>query len=42
MLNIHEKLIEAIDKQNNIILQKQVIEAIDKKVIEKDTWKREN
>ena len=41
ILDIHEKLIQAVNQQNKIIIQKQVMEAIDKEVINKDTWKRD-
>ena len=40
ILEIHDRLIQAVDKQNNIILQKQIMEAADKGIIKKDTWKR--
>jgi hypothetical protein len=39
ILNIHQKLVDTIDQQVKIIIQKQVMEAIDKDIIKKDTWK---
>jgi len=39
ILSIHQKLVDTIDQQVKIIIQKQVMEAIDKDIIKKDTWK---
>jgi len=36
------RLIQAVDKQNSIILKKQVMEAVDKDIISKDNWKRKD
>ena len=38
MLTIHEKLLDTIEKQSNLAIQRNVIEAIEKDVINKD-WK---
>ena len=39
VLEMHQKLIDLIGEQNKITIQRNVIEAIDKEVIKKDTWK---
>jgi len=41
ILEIHEKLVETVNSQNKIIIQKQIMEAIEKEIINKDTWKRD-
>jgi predicted transcriptional regulator len=39
VLEMHQKLIDLIGEQNKITIQRQVIEAVDKEVINKDNWK---
>lgn len=39
VLEMHQRLLDIIGEQNKIQIQKNVIEAIDKEVINKDTWK---
>ena len=38
ILDMHQKLLDTIDKQSNLALQRNVIEALEKDVINKD-WK---
>ena len=42
ILNIHQTLIDTIEKQNTLAIQRNVIEAIEKDVINPDTWKPKN
>jgi uncharacterized protein (DUF342 family) len=39
VLEMHQKLIDVIGEQNKISIQRQIIEASEKNVINKDTWK---
>lgn len=39
ILDMHQKLIDTIEKQNIITLQRNAIEAIEKEVIHKENWK---
>lgn len=40
ILEMHQKLIDTIEKQNKIMLQRNVIEASEKDIVDKDTWQR--
>jgi hypothetical protein len=41
ILDIHERLVQTVNSQNKQALQRNTIEAIDKGVVNKDTWRRE-
>lgn len=41
ILEMHQKLIDTIEAQNKLAIQRNTIEAIDKKIINRDTWKPE-
>jgi hypothetical protein len=41
ILNMHQALIDLIGEQNKISIQRQVIEAADKNIIKRDTWRTE-
>ena len=41
ILNMHQKLIDVVGEQNKISIQRQVIEAADKNIIKRDTWRTE-
>jgi len=40
ILNLHQKLLDTIEAQNKLAIQRNTIEAIDKQIIDKDNWKR--
>lgn len=40
ILDMHQHLIDTIDKQNKLAIQRNIIEATEKEVIKKDTWKQ--